>query len=194
MTFTEDIRAFIKAQINLTEHTQKCINLFNTYIEKYEAEAEKIKNSKYAKKLICLIEVQDDLYMTISFASLPGIARYMKVLNDQDHSFFEEPQFFPWQKQVDVGIKTIKKIDENNQIVKDIETYNEHNYNEVYHEFQPIYEEFVEKWLAAGWKQANTNKQTAYPLYYFYHGYLHKSLNLLDDKIYDLIAIDESYE
>ena len=179
-------RDYIQEQMNLKSYSLKCVNLFVKYIEEYETEAGKAINDSYVQKVICHVQVFDGFRMFLGFLSLPGLGNHMEILDEEDNHFFKKPLFFHSNAQERVGILIAKKIDESNGVFKDFKDYDVDDYNHFYIELQLVYESIIEKWLRICWLEANKIQSVSYPLYYFYHDYSHKSINLLDGKHYDL--------
>lgn len=193
MEFSKEIVSFIKEQMELEKHTEKCISVFEKYIDIYQTTAQKPAD-QYTKKLVCKIEVFDEFSMKPSFITFPNLGNYGQILPNQDHAFFNEPQFLSYKKQIHIGIQIAKKLDEANNIIKDVSKYSEDDYYDIASEIDNLFEKNIEHWLCENWTKANSNKSTHYPLYFFYHDYLDNSLNLLDKKHYNLEEIATTYE
>ena len=153
-------------EIQLEEHTHKCVVLFKRLIKFYEIETIETED-----RLECICEVHDRYSLSVSFMDFPDMSNYGEILSVEDSEYMTDHLFFSDSQQ-----KQFRRYLEQHIIENDIDE----DESDV---FEKLTMYVVPMWLGKCWREANRLNGSRYNMYYFIHRYFNQpAINLINNE------------
>ncbi len=147
------IKNSILSEMNLNNHSEKCINLFVKCLSGLEKKEEIFKShgNIHDEKLAQHISDFTNQCRALNIIYRPHIGFGEELLNSEDEQFFNKPLFLPFQKQQEI----IHKVANYYEIKEDL----------YFEKIIAPMNDIVDEWLSSCWQKASDIKNFDSPIH-----------------------------